>query len=82
MHIAQGSKQHDTRISARCYEDLLVERVVMEVHHTGKCGGETHPVCDRSVPVKTNHLVLLCHVVQEAGKRYCLSLFFGLQVIL
>ena len=47
----------------------------MEVHHTGECGGEAHPVRDRSVPVQSHHLVLLCYVVEEAGKRCNLSLF-------
>ena len=52
----------------------------MQVHHTSECGSEPHPVRDRSVPVQAHHLVLLGHVVEEAGKRWSFSLF-GLPVI-
>ena len=44
---------------------LSVQRVVVEVHHTGQRGGEPHPVGDGPVAVEPHHLVLLRDVVQE-----------------
>ena len=44
---------------------LLVKRIVVQVHHAGEGGGETHPVGDRAVSVQPHHLVLLGHVVQK-----------------
>ena len=41
----------------------------MEVHHASQGGGEPHAVGDGAVAVKSNHLVLLCHVVQKTETR-------------
>ena len=51
----------------------LVKRIVVQVHHAGEGGGETHPVGDRAVSVQPHHLVLLGHVVQEAEQSFKLS---------
>ena len=42
---------------------LLVERVVVEVHHAGERRREAHAVRDGAVAVQPHHLVLLGHVV-------------------
>ena len=52
---------------------LLVKRIVVQVHHAGEGGGESHPVGDRAVSVQPHHLVLLGHVVQEAEQSFKLS---------
>ena len=52
---------------------LLVKRIVVQVHHAGEGGGETHPVRDRAISVQPHHLVLLGHVVQEAEQSFKLS---------
>ena len=52
---------------------LLVKRIVVQVHHAGEGGGETHPVGDRAVSVQPHHLVLLGHVVQEAEESFKFS---------
>ena len=52
---------------------LLVERVVVEVHHAGERRREAHAVRDGAVAVQPHHLVLLGHVVQEAEESFKLS---------
>ena len=44
---------------------LPVQGVVVQVHHAGQGGGESHAVGDRPVPVQPHHLVLLRHVVEK-----------------
>ena len=52
---------------------LLVKRIVVQVHHAGEGGGESHPVGDRAISVQPHHLVLLGHVVQEAEQSFRLQ---------
>ena len=53
---------------------LLVERVVVEVHHAGERRREAHAVRDGAVAVQPHHLVLLGHVVQEAEQSFKLCI--------